>query len=266
MMIDIDYKNGIKILLDEYKEVLNEEIKDGLVWRYKIENRKLSYEDQQELLEDIIVQLLVQGRSAKGVETQINNIKKILGGWSIENVEKNLDSLGMSSKKIQKLREILQHLKSNSIGDWIIELHKDNNHIPRMGLKSDDDFLKSHGFYEHIPVDRHTQRFLFRTGIIQWYLKRNNDDVLTLFAKSYETKYKLFQKIVVTFCKKFCDDIYIQIPNGKLRLAENPGILDIVIWRHCGEDENLGCRNICGNRPICNECVFKETCLWYILK
>lgn len=70
MMIDIDYKNGIKILLDEYKELLNEEIKEGLIWRYKIENRKLSYEDQQELLEDIIVQLLVQGRGAKGVEAR----------------------------------------------------------------------------------------------------------------------------------------------------------------------------------------------------
>ena len=135
----------------------------------------------------------------------------------------------MSDRKIQKLREILQHLKSNSIGDWIIELHEDNNHIPRMGPKSDDDFLKSHGFYEHIPVDRHYQRFLFRTGIIHWYLKRNNDDVLILFGGDYEKKYKLFQKIVVTFCKKFCNDIYIHIPNGTLRLAENPSILDIVI-------------------------------------
>jgi endonuclease III len=266
MIIDIDYKNGIKSLLDGYKDVLNEEIREGLIWRYKIEKRRASYEDQQELLEDIIAQLLVQGRGAKGVETQINNIKEIIGQWSIENVEKNLDSMGMSARKIQKLTEILQYLKSNSISDWIIGLHEGNNHIPRMGLKSDDDFLKSHGFYEHIPVDRHTQRFLFRTGIIHWYLKRNNDDVLTLFAGAYEEKYKLFQKIIATFCKKFCDNVYIPIPNGELRLAENPGVLDIVIWRHCGEDENLGCRNICGNRPACNECVFKKTCLWYMLR
>ncbi len=88
MMIDIDYKNGIKSLLGEYKDVLNEEIREGLIWRYKIENRKLTYEDQQRLLEDIITQLLVQGRSAKGVETQINNIKEIIGQWSIENIKK----------------------------------------------------------------------------------------------------------------------------------------------------------------------------------
>ena len=87
-MIDIDYKNGIKSLLGEYKDVLNEEIREGLIWRYKIENRKLTYEDQQRLLEDIITQLLVQGRSAKGVETQINNIKEIIGQWSIENIKK----------------------------------------------------------------------------------------------------------------------------------------------------------------------------------
>jgi len=88
MMINIDYKSGIKTLLDEYKGVLNEEIKKGLEWRHKIESRKLSYEDEQELLKDVIAQLLVQGRSAKGVETQINNIKEVIGKWSIENVEK----------------------------------------------------------------------------------------------------------------------------------------------------------------------------------
>ena len=89
-MIAIDYKKGIKILLDEYKEALNEEIRKGLMWRHKIENRRLSYEDQQELLKDIIAQLLVQGRGAKGVGTQINNIEEKIGGWSIENVEKNM--------------------------------------------------------------------------------------------------------------------------------------------------------------------------------
>lgn len=93
-----------------------------------------------------------------------------------------------------------------------------------------------------------------------------DNDVLTLFAGDYGRKYKLFRKIVVVFCKKFCDDISIQVSNRKLRLAENPGILDIVIWHYCGEDENLGCRNICGNTPVCNECVFKGACLWYILR
>lgn len=79
MIIDIDYKHRIKSLLDEYKDVLNEEIKKGLKWRHKIENGKLSDADQQELLKDIIAQLLVQGRGAKGVETQINNIEGIIG-------------------------------------------------------------------------------------------------------------------------------------------------------------------------------------------
>lgn len=268
MKIDIDYKHGIKGLLEEYyKDALNEEIKKGLKWRHKIESRKLSHADQQELLKDIIAQLLVQGRGAKGVETQINNIKGIIGEWSVESIERNLCCMGMSNRKIEKLKIILQYLKSNSICDWIIGLHEGNNSIPRMGLKSDDDFLKTHGFYEHIPVDRHTKRFLFRIGVIHWYLKRDSGDVLTLFRTgAYEEKYKLFQKIVVAFCKKFCDDVYIPTPSGELRLAENPGILDIVIWRHCGEDEKLGCRNICGNRPRCDECVFKEVCLWYILR
>ena len=265
MTIKIEYKNGINRLLNAYASVIEEEVEKGIEWRDKIEKGTLSDADHKNLLKDICAQLHVQGRGARGVKTQINKIEKRIGGWSIENIEKNLHNLGMSSKKIQKLKDIIEYLKTNSINKWIIELHNDNKSIPRMGPKSDDDFLKSHGFYEHIPVDRHTQRFLFRTGIIHWYLKRNNDDVLILFRGDYEKKYKSFQKIIVVFCEEFCDNIYVHTPNGKLRLAENPGIFDIVIWRHCGEDENWGCRNICGNRPICNKCVFKEACLWYLL-
>lgn len=256
-MVDINYRNGIKRLLDEYEGIINESVKKGFKWREKIERKKLSDEDQQELLKEIIEQILIQGRGAEGVETQINKIEKRIEKWSIENVEKNLNNMGMSDRKKQKLKEILEYLKSNSISEWIIRLDK-GDHIPRMGLKSDDDFLKEHGFYEHIPVDRHTQRFLFRTGIIHWYLKRNNDDVLTLFGSEYNSKYKLFRKIIVAFCREFCNDINISSPKGELNLAENPGILDIILWRHG--------RNICGNKPSCNECVFREVCLWYLLR
>jgi len=91
-MIDINYKNGIKILLDEYKKVLNKETKKGLVWRYKLRNRKLSCKDQQDLLKNVIAQLLVQGRGLKGVETQINNIKELIKKCNVENVEKTLDT------------------------------------------------------------------------------------------------------------------------------------------------------------------------------
>jgi len=267
MMASNSYRNGIKNLLERYRETIDKEVEEGIEWRLKIiEAGKLSDEDYQKLLKDIVAQLLVQGRGAKGVETQINKIENIIGEWRIENVERNLDNMGMSDGKKQKLKEILQYLENNPISKWIIKLHEGSNQIPRMGLKSDDDFLKTHGFYEHIPIDRHTQRFLFRTGIIHWYLKRSSDDVLDLFGGAYGQKYKLFQKIIVEFCRNFCNDIEILFPNGGLNLAENPGIFDIIIWRHCGEDENLGCKNICGNKPKCDKCVFKEACLWYSLR
>lgn len=176
----------------------------------------------------------------------------------------------MSDKKMQKLKAILQYIKDHSIRDWVNTLQKEGDNIPRMGPKSDDDFLKSHGFYERVPVDRHTQRFLFRTGIIHWYFKSNvgknsKEDILTLFGRGYEKKYRLLQKILVEFCKAFGDDAYLLSPIGKLRLSENPGIIDIMIWRHCGENKKLGCRNICGSKPECNICVFRETCLWNML-
>jgi endonuclease III len=230
MTIQIEYKNGINKLLKEYASIIEKEIEIGIEWRKKIDGNKLSDEDHEILLKDICTQLLVQGRGAKGVGTQLNSIEKIIGRWSIENIERNLSQLGMSDRKCKKLKEILRYLKDNSISRWIVGLHEGNSHIPDMGPKSNDDFLKTHGFYEHIPVDRHTQRFLFRTGIIHWYLKKNDEDVLTLFVGAYEQKYKLFQKIIAEFCRTLCNNIYLQSQNGKLNLAENVGILDIVIW------------------------------------
>ncbi len=262
----LEYEEGIKRLLKEYSNLVREEIKKGCRWRQKIESGRLSVTEQETLLKEICGQLLVQGRGAKSVRTQINRIEKVIGKWSIENIERNLDAIGMLNKKIQKLNRILQYLKNNTISDWVMRLHHGDNGIPCMGLKSDDDFLKTHSFYEHVPVDRHTQRFLFRTGIVYWYLKKNDDDILTLFGGEYEKKYKLFQKIIVEFCKVIGQSINIPSSYGKLNLAKNPGILDIVIWRHCGEDEKLGCKNICGNRPKCNKCILREICLWYILR
>ena len=46
-MIDIDYKNGIKILLDEYKDVLDEEIKKGLIWRDTKNSLQKSPDDEE---------------------------------------------------------------------------------------------------------------------------------------------------------------------------------------------------------------------------
>jgi len=235
IIMKMAYKKGIKKLLSEYSAVVKKDIEYGVECRRKIQNKKLSATDQENLLKDICGQLLVQGRGSKGVGTQLDIIEEKIQEWSIENLERNLDNIGMSDRKTQKLSEILQYVKDNSISDWINALYETGDNVPRMGPKSDDDFLKSHGFYERVPVDRHTQRFLFRTGIIHWYFKSNvgensKEDILTLFGIGYEEKYRLFQKILVEFCKGFGDDIYILSPIGKLRLSENPGIIDIMIW------------------------------------
>lgn len=266
MKFKINFRNGVIKLLAEYKDIVKEEVKEGIGWRRKIEKNMLSDNDFQTLLKHICSQLLVQGRGAKGVETQIDSIEERIGQWSIKNIKKNLGNMGMSDRKMRKLKEILRYLSNNSVNEWIIGLHKGISNIPHIGLKSDDDFLKNHGFYEHVPIDRHTQRFLFRTGILHWYLKRNNKEILILFQGTYNQKYELFQKTLVEFVKEFCGDIYVSLQNAKLPLAENPGILDILIWRHCGEDEFLGCKNICGSKPKCDKCVLKEACLWYLLR
>ena len=273
--MNIDYKEGIKKLVEEYRDTVEEIVKEKNKCREKIENNNLSEEDYKKLLERIVRQILNMGTSATAVETQISKFKEEIGNWNIENILNNIDKLKIREKKNkEKLEKILKYIRDNSIRDWIIKLHnnklhnKDNNTIPTMGLKSDDDFLKELGFYEHVPIDRHIKRFLFRTGIIHWYFKEKSEkgeDILTLFNNfnySYRDSYRLFQKIMKTFCKEFCDDITI----CGLKLSENPGILDMIIWRHCGRSRKHKCKNICGSKPKCNKCVFKESCLYYLLR
>lgn len=266
----IDYRDGIKALTKEYKHVTLSNIAEGINWRRKIESNNLSRDESENLLRDIIGQILVQGRSAKGVETQLDNIEQKIGKWDLANIENNLDDIikrkdkkGRITRKYTLTSVILKHLKDDSIRKWILGLLEDDANIPHLGPKSDADFLKEHGFYERVPIDRHTQRFLFRTGILHWFFKKNrSEDVFTIFAGSYPQRIRLLERCLVEFCGEFCSDVYFESPIGKLRLSENPGIIDIIIWRHCGEDEKLGCANVCGIEPRCNICVFGQTCLW----
>jgi len=263
--MNIDYKEGIKKLVEEYRDTVEKIVKEKNKCREKIENNNLSEEDYKKLLKRVVRQIINTGMRAKTVERLIKEFEKEIGGeWSIENIEKNIDKLRIANRKKEKLKKILGDIKGNSIRDWIIKLHnKDDNAIPTMGLKSDDDFLKELGFYEHVPIDRHIKRFLFRAGIIHWYFKEKSEkgDNISKLFNGYRDSYRLFQKIMKAFCKEFCDDITI----CGLKLSENPGILDMIIWRHCGESEEHGCKNICGSEPKCDECVFKESCLHYLL-
>lgn len=274
----IEYKKGIKKLWKEYSNAIKDDLKKGFDWRQKIENERLTADEQNTLLEDILKQILIQGRGSKSVTPQVNRLKEEIKPWDIENLIRNLDRIfepkeGRKNRKREKFNEILYYIKDNSISNWILELHKNNNNIPHMGPKSDDDFLKDHGFYEHVPVDRHTMRFLFRTGILHWYFKNIENknskerwDILTLFNLNYENKYKLFRKILEEFCKEFCDEIRPLNSSKNVRFSNNPGIIDLIIWRHCGEDDSLGCKNICGDKPKHDKCVFRETCLLTLLK
>lgn len=260
--MDIDYTEVIGKLLNDYSGLIEEKIENGSTWRLKIEKDKLSKIDEEKLLRDICEQLLLQGRNSKGVATQISSIEKRIPEWNIESLEKELNKLGMSDMKRGKLKDILHYSKEHSVCRWVNELNKERDNIPRMGPKSDDDFLKEHGFFEHIPVDRHTQRFLFRRGILNWFfmnadLKRPEEDILTLFGVDYYKKYYLFQKVLIEFCRKFASKVYFTSSKGKLLLSENPGIIDFAIWAH---------RKVCGRFPECNKCTFNETCLEYMPK
>ncbi len=112
MKIDLSYKEGLRKLVEEYRKNekyrknLDKKVDECLKWKEKIETGKLSQEERERLLKDIVEQLLLQGRGSKGVKTQLKKIDEIIGQWSIENLEKNLDNLGMSNKKKEKLKRI----------------------------------------------------------------------------------------------------------------------------------------------------------------
>jgi len=274
LLFTLDFRSGFKRLVEEYGQVVTEKINECLRLRHNIENRNSSLDFKKEIFRNIVNQINLQGRSADVTDKIMEEIEekqpfrdgKI--GWFPEyfldeeaSGIKFLDKF--ADRKKEKIIEISNQLRFKSVADWIINLHNLRQRGQTvMGPKSDDDFLKEHGYFDRVPIDVHSQRFLFRIGILHYYSEKYQPNPSKFFSTNYNEKYESFQKALVSFCRDFLSGIEI----GGFDLAKNPGIVDLIIWRHCAESEEYHCKNICGDQPKCHRCCLKDSCLQYLLE
>lgn len=271
-MISPDFRSGFEKLIEEYEQVVKKQIDRCLQLKDSIDNRNTSPEFRKEIFRSIVNQITLQGRSADITDKIMEEIeeKTPFKNGIVEWLPKyflNKDSEGirllekLSDRKRKKIIEISNQIRFQHVADWIKNLHKLRRRGQTlMGPKSDDDFLKEHGFFDRVPIDVHSKRFLFRTGILHYYSKKRKPNP-KFFSTNYNLQYENFQEALKSFCHDFLSGIEV----GGFDLAENPGVVDLIVWRHCAESEEYDCRNICGDQPKCVKCSFKNACMQYLL-
>jgi hypothetical protein len=274
-MLALDFTGGFKKLVAEYGHTVTKKIDACVRQRHMIESGRIDSVFRIDTFREIVNQVSLQGRSAAAsdkINGDIENdeaFRKCRIDWQPMHFEDgNSEGIRIlrryvSDRKMRKIMLISKELKSEEISDWILKLHRLRKQKKTiMGPKSDDDFLKEHGFFDRVPVDVHSKRFLFRTGILHFYAKTKRHNPSDAFSTDYRKQYEIFQDAIVTFCGDFLTGIEIR----NFDLGKNPGIVDLIIWRHCATSTKYDCKNICGAEPRCPECCFKHSCMYYILK
>lgn len=195
-----------------------------------------------------------------------DNVKKIvmkielddeLKGWNV-NYLSNQDGKKLLLKHLNfdiKINKIILHydyIKGHSLNQWLNDL---NHGKISMGLKSDDDFLKTYGYFKRVPIDRYYPPLLIRTGLLGDYIEQHDVDPGKFMGNlSNKPVYHAYTKLIKDNCQHSLQGVVVK----QYRLSENPGIVDLYIWKHCASSN--GAENICGNKPKCNKCVIMQYC------
>ena len=199
-------------------------------WRFKIP--KNFYQELDQLIENYGVKGLLEG---KGREELIGLI------------EKYVSSKRRRRERISdKIRMVLDTLQRITLKEWV-EKDLSTSGEPLLGEKGLNDFLRTAGKWDKIPIDRHEMRFIIRTGI---YLAHPDPRQYDPLDKSY------LREALKTFAEKYLADRHI----AGINLGKNPGILDTFIWTYCAQIK------ICSKTPKCNKCPLQSACLYNLLK
>jgi hypothetical protein len=274
-VLTLDFRNGFKKLIAEYEQIVMKYLRNCVGKKRMIESGSTDSSFRRDTFREIVNQMSLQGRGADASDKIIGQIQKAEAfrkgriEWEpqyfLTDSSEGIRILRgyLSERKIKKIEEISKELVARGICNWILRLHNLRTREKTvMGPKSDDDFLKEHGFFDRVPIDVHSKRFLFRTGILHFYAKTKRQNPSDVFSTDYSKQYKIFQDALVTFCSDFLNGIKIE----NFNLGKNPGIVDLIIWRHCGTSAEYGCKNICGAQPRCSQCSFRDSCVHYLLE
>ncbi len=231
----------------------------------------------------VLEAIITQGWFQLGLLNKLNNIlskynKRI--GLSNGNVGfRDLDllidlcnNLSSSNKVWKEVADALSQLKnalveSGSLKNWADKLHEVTNkyiegeiskqaweyhpyRIRRLGFKGTCDVLKTLGYLDMVPIDRHEKRFQIRTGIALRYGPSGmslEDDRFYIIA-----------------LRRYCFENLRDVEILGESLGFSPGIVDWIIW-HFSCEKAPGCKGICASNPKCSICPVKDLCYYYYL-
>jgi len=237
-----DFRNVVSILLGEYEDHLkvNRRPRDTMIFR------------------TFVSSVVTQAR--RGVETTLQNIEKDnnFKGWSpiafaTPEGEKLLKKYVGHKSKINKILEQSKRMADQGLKEWIEDLRNDKISI---GQKTKDDFLKEIGLLEYFPIDRYYPPFLARTGFLYKYLDEKKLDPGPFMRGLGDGDcYNAYKGMMIDLCKRELKGL----KHNGLDLSDNPGIVDMIIWRHCAAEDSEAFE-ICGKSPRCSECKIKALC------
>lgn len=252
--------NTDKILKKLYKQQKKGSLKilrNSIRLRKSIERKEKKCE--KEIFKTLIQCIYTAGFSSKTAEKYAKKIenKKLLNIKQLANsTPKKLNKkIGMGEKKNKKIIEIAKEITNNktSIIRWVKNLENGKTKT-KLGLKTEDVFLRSLGFFGHFPVDGLIARFFERTGMLK-YSSIKYDIFINPFD-SYENRYKKLRKLIKKVLEK--SNFSVKIDNKLYDVKNNPGIADPIIWVHCTNSKDYS--GVCKNKPECYRCSIKHVC------
>lgn len=237
-----DFRKVVSVLLEEYKDYL------------EVKRRPRNHT----IFRTFVGSVVTQGR--RGVETTLQKIEtdSHFKGWMPKNFatkegERLLKKYVGHRRKIDTICRQSKRMHDSGLKEWIRSLQKNETNI---GQKTKDDFLKEIGLLQYFPIDRYYPPFLARTGLLFQYLETSkNDPGIFMRGLSDKECYNAYKNMMI----RLCEDNLNGLKYGSLDLSENPGIVDMIIWRHCASKDSGGFE-VCGKDPDCSKCKVKKLC------
>jgi len=254
------FADGFKRLIDRHRSDVRKEVKKWLFHKRALQ-RDPNYNGAFQLLIELILSRGWNWRFMDRLERFEREVDR--SQWNPNFLGSPKGSNVIRRFRVDKqIQALLSQLEKRTIKRWTKEVHhaatqrkegKLIEGIENFGPKCIDNYLRDMGYFDRIPIDVHERRFLIRTGIFHCCSKASSDP---------QDYYALHEAL-----SSFCQQHLAGSTLAGIDLADSPGIMDGIIWKHCSKKEE----NICGKDPKCfddpNVCpLFQKACLWSILK
>lgn len=185
------------------------------------------------------------------------NLQEIVD-WGEHRLAKEIGMGRRKNKKVVELCRYIIHIGGvTPFCAWVKSLHSGEDAFS-LGPKSDEDFLKCLGYFQHFPVDTLTARFFDRVGLLKYAAKKYDTVINPLGTDRYERLHELMIRVYLE-----AGDTILRIGGKEYPVKNNLGLIDILVWLHCNENKRYREESICRSKPLCKKCNLTTHCAFY---